>query len=131
MAESSLKGQKTLGEKKKLLVTSNFFFSPSVFKRLVLQTGKNQGLLGKWLNYDNSHSMAETRRNCIVPSIHSFLINSLYVCCLKPFPTLFQLYRSGQCTYPCSPGVLFAITHHYILSKPLAAFPYNHLQING
>ena len=33
----------------KLLETSNFFFSPSVFKRLVLQTCKNQGLFGKGL----------------------------------------------------------------------------------
>ena len=39
MAESSLKGQKTLWEKEKLL-TSNFSFSCSVFKRLLLQTGE-------------------------------------------------------------------------------------------
>ena len=36
-------------EKEKLLVTSNFSFSRSVFKRLVLQTHKNQGLFGKGL----------------------------------------------------------------------------------
>ena len=50
MAESSPKGQKTLWEKVKLLVTSNFTFSHSVFKRLVMQTRKNQGLFGKGLN---------------------------------------------------------------------------------
>ena len=32
------------------LVTSNFYFSPSVFKRLILQTCKNQGLFGKGLS---------------------------------------------------------------------------------
>ena len=32
-----------------MLVTSNFSFSHSVFKRLVLQTRKNQGLFGKEL----------------------------------------------------------------------------------
>ena len=32
-----------------LLVTNNFSFSHSVFKRLVLQTCKNQGLFGKGL----------------------------------------------------------------------------------
>ena len=37
-------------EKEKLLVTSNFSFSHSVFKRLVLQTHKNQGLFGKELH---------------------------------------------------------------------------------
>ena len=41
--------EKTLWEKEKLLVTSNFSFSHSVFKRLVLQTHKNQGLFGKGL----------------------------------------------------------------------------------
>ena len=41
---------KTLWEKEKLLVTSNFSFSYSVFKRLVLQTRKNQGLFGKGLS---------------------------------------------------------------------------------
>ena len=38
------------GEKEKLLVTSNFSFSHSVFKRLVLQTRENQSLFGKGLN---------------------------------------------------------------------------------
>ena len=38
-----------LWEKKKLLVASNFSFSRSVFKRLVLQICKNQGLFGKGL----------------------------------------------------------------------------------
>ena len=50
MAESSLKWLKTLWEKEKLLVTSNFSFPPSVFKGLLLQTCKNQGLFGKGLN---------------------------------------------------------------------------------
>ena len=39
---SSLNGLKTLWEKEKLLITSNFSFSHSDFKRLVLQTRKNQ-----------------------------------------------------------------------------------------
>ena len=49
MAESSHKGYKTQREKEKLLIMSNFSFSHSVFKRLVLQTRKNQGLFGKGL----------------------------------------------------------------------------------
>ena len=51
MKESSPKGLKTLWEKEKLLVTSNFSFSHSVFKRLVLQIRKNQGLFGKGLTH--------------------------------------------------------------------------------
>ena len=49
MVESSLMGQKTLREKEKLLIMSNFFFSHSVFKTLVLQTCRNQGLFGNGL----------------------------------------------------------------------------------
>ena len=49
IAESSPNRLKTLWEKEKLLVTSNFSFSRSVFKRPVLQTCKNQGLFGKGL----------------------------------------------------------------------------------
>ena len=49
MAEYSLNGLKTLCEKEKLLVTSNFSFSHGVFKRLVLLTHENQGLFGKGL----------------------------------------------------------------------------------
>ena len=49
MAERSSNGYKTLWEKEKLLVTSNFSFSHCVFKRLTLQTRKNQGLFGKGL----------------------------------------------------------------------------------
>ena len=44
--------EKPLREKEKLLVTSKFSFSHSVFKRIVLQTRKNQGLLGKGLRND-------------------------------------------------------------------------------
>ena len=47
MAESNPKGWKTLWEKEKLLVTGNFSFSHSAFKRLVMQTRKDQGLFGK------------------------------------------------------------------------------------
>ena len=49
MAENSLNGWKTLWEKEKLFLRSNFSFSHSVFKRLVRHTRKNQGLFGNEL----------------------------------------------------------------------------------
>ena len=49
MAEDSSNSQKTLWEKEKLLVVTNFFFSYSVFKQLLLQTRKNQGSCEKGL----------------------------------------------------------------------------------
>ena len=36
-------------------MTSNFFFSHSVFKKLVLQTCKNKGLLGKGLSTSRTY----------------------------------------------------------------------------
>ena len=42
-------------EKEKLLVTSNFSFSHCVFKRLVLQTHKPQGLFQKGFNISKTH----------------------------------------------------------------------------
>ena len=53
MAEDPPKGRKHCGKKERLLVTSNFPFSRSVFKKRVLQTGKNQGIIGKGLNNVN------------------------------------------------------------------------------
>ena len=57
MTGSSPKQLKTLWEKEKLLVTSNFSFSHSVFKRLVLQTRKNQGLFGKGLETETLYGI--------------------------------------------------------------------------
>ena len=48
LAETFQKGRKHW-KKEKLLVTSNFFFSHSVFERTLLQTCENQGLFGKGL----------------------------------------------------------------------------------
>ena len=50
MEESSLNRLKTLWEKEKMLDTTNFSFSHSVFKRLVQQTRKNRSVSGKRLN---------------------------------------------------------------------------------
>ena len=49
VTKSSPNGWKTLCQKEKLLVTSNIYFSHSVFKRCLMQTRKNQGLFGKEL----------------------------------------------------------------------------------
>ena len=49
MAELYPNGKKTLREKEKLIVTSNFSVPHSFLKRLVLQTRKDQGVFGKRL----------------------------------------------------------------------------------
>ena len=62
MVEIPPKGYETLWKKDKLLVTSNFSFSCSVFKILALQTGKNKALFGDVLNLVNSE-LLETLSN--------------------------------------------------------------------
>ena len=49
MMDSSPKASKTLWDKEKLFVTSNFSFAPRVFKRLVPHTLKSKVLLEKGL----------------------------------------------------------------------------------
>ena len=49
MAKSYSKGRKNCGKKEKLLVTSNFSFFHSVFKRTVLHTIKSKSLFGRGL----------------------------------------------------------------------------------
>ena len=48
-------GRKHCGKKEKLLVTSNFSFSRSVFKRVLLQTRKSQGLFGNRLRVNSQY----------------------------------------------------------------------------
>ena len=61
MAECSLNELKTLCAEEKLLVTSNFSFSHSVFNSLVLQTCENQGLFGKRLTLPNDKILDWTK----------------------------------------------------------------------
>ena len=56
-------------EKEKLLVTSNFSFSHSVFKRLVQQTRKNQGLFGKGLKRAQVKTCKGISRQTIQPNL--------------------------------------------------------------
>ena len=76
MVESSPIDWKTLWEKEKLLVTSNFSFFHSVFKRFVLQTRKNQGLFGKRLNCGSGWTMAtagqELPYKCYIHQVYLF-----------------------------------------------------------
>ena len=55
----------------------------------------------------------------------SLLNDWLILWCLISFSTLFQLYHSTQCKYPCYVRDSFARTPHSILSEPLAAFSHS------
>ena len=98
MLETSPNGQKTLWEKEKLLITSNFSFSHSVFKRLVLQTRENQGLFGKGLMilkqraFENIVGKGENAGNqhfllipqCFLPFSNQISISHPHLsCCLQ------------------------------------------------
>ena len=66
MEQSSPRGSKTLWGKENFLITSNFSFSHSVFKRLILQTGKNQVFIWKRLI-----SFESTSQISYMPGFHS------------------------------------------------------------
>ena len=73
MVISSPKGQKTLLEKEKLLFTSNFSFSNSVFKRLEQQTHK--GLDWEKVNDRNSKGFRKYYENADEQHFFSSLEN--------------------------------------------------------
>ena len=113
MAESSPKGWKTLREKEKLLITSNFCFSHSVFKRLELQTHKSQGLFGKgfpkqaqvftcrqYRSFENTMGKGEIARNeqfllfplCFLLVYRTFChFNQIVICQLFTFGRVYNL----------------------------------------
>ena len=64
MAESYPNGLKTLREKEKLLVTSNFSFSHSVFKRLVSQGHQIVLLCGNGLNWKSLQTWCKWQKVC-------------------------------------------------------------------
>ena len=78
IAESFPNDLKTLLEKEKSLVMRNFFFSHSVFKRLVQQTCKNQGLFGKGLTMSlwNKHTIFSISKK--IPSTNVCFL--FYIC---------------------------------------------------
>ena len=72
MEESYPKGSKTLWEKEKLLVTSNFSFSHSVFKRLVSQGHQNGSLYGNGLTLPNDKILDMTKLKAYADDKFSF-----------------------------------------------------------
>ena len=86
MTESSPKGWKTLWEKEKLFVTSNFSFSHCVFIRRVGQTCKNQGLFGKGLTYSKIKCMLQ-----FSPKIRVFFLCAVWL--------LIHPIRTSPCFY--------------------------------
>ena len=137
-------------EKEKLLVTSNFSFSHSVFKRLVMQTCENQGLFGKGLSVRNiSQDLGQTitcNLTCITichnvvslciyensfcnpPYNHYILI--LQVICVCAGSLIAN--KSGESTcqsWDCDRSQLSRVTHSYrsymtvILFDPLPNIP--------
>ena len=111
----SLSLLKTLWEKEKLLITSNFSFSHSVFYPF----GE---LTTIFITFE-----------IVICKLFEFggVLNLSFGKGLMLFSMLFQLYRSGQYNYPCFSGILLTSTTHNILSKPLTAFQHNHCLNNG
>ena len=75
-----------------MLVTSNFSFSHSVFKRHVLQTRKNQGLFGKGLSKQHNFTLIQIKSssyNLKVDQMTKFVLDWLENSILS-FSTVFE-----------------------------------------
>ena len=114
MAESSPIGLKTLWEKEKLLITSNFSFSHSVLKRLVLQTHKNQGLFGIglktneqhcWVNSVESNCTRNFLHRCSFEESHSYPAPTCGPC--KTFSSTNTVTRECLHLFGCGSGISF------------------------
>ena len=78
---------KSLLEEEKLLITSNFSFSHSVFTSLVMLMCKNQSLFGKGLKYhgitcfilteSNTQKVKQDTQDLIYTSRHSSMVRAL------------------------------------------------------
>ena len=63
------------------------------------------------------------RTHCINGLVGCMVFNAIF--------NSISVYRSGQCTYSCFPGILLTSIPHDILSKPLAAFPDNEITVSS
>ena len=84
MAESYPNGLETLWEKEKLIVTSNFSISLSVFKRLVSQGRQKASLCGNGL----TNLRKKTFENIVGKGENQHFL--LFTQCFLPFPTDFN-----------------------------------------
>ena len=104
-------------EKEKMLVTSNFSFSHSIFKRPILQTSKNQGLFGKELNqctwtneddmkYRSAKVISTATANGILLKLHTwYFIKTAYKNNVEN--SLFYFHTGRELLIPLMYNVLF------------------------
>ena len=107
MAESYLNGLKTLWENGKLLITSNFSFSHSVFKRLVSQGRQKVSLSGNGLitiqslktsleNAGNQHFILfPPNMFSTFPICQNSFFESHFLCCLQ----MLSIYKNPKFCY--------------------------------
>ena len=116
MEESFPKEKKTLREKEKLLVRSNFFFSHSVFKRLASQKRQKVSLCGNGLtlsqtspgmclqykSFENTVGKGEVAHNeqfllfpqCFLLFWKTFSLEKFKICCLGKELTLYHTIQT-------------------------------------
>ena len=105
-----IKWKKTLREKEKLLVTSNFFFSHNVFKRLYISVvHQNAVLCGNGLTTWRKRP----DENMMTFNFSFYFSNALLIIDCS---TLFQLNPGGQCIFMCFQEVSFISNPLNILS---------------
>ena len=112
MVESFPNEEKTLEEKEKLLVTSNFSFFHRIFERSLLETLKNKGLFGKGLTItvDDTGSFCGQCRSEIRLQGMCSLLSDLHcpLQCSRSFITeLFSYFVARLYLWPLKKDSLF------------------------
>ena len=93
-------------EKEKLLITSNFSFFHSVFKRLVLQTGENKGLFGRGSIMHLHEPWYQASHQIIIDPQNRFCLKADWI-----FYDIHKIYQKkksfgpGQSTWTAQTGV--------------------------
>ena len=130
IAESSPKGQKTLWEKDKLLVTSIFSFFHIVFKRLVQKTRKTRA----WKRVKTHKNRKKNKK--VIETFSNFFFSPLIFIVCMTYNAVFnriQLHRGTHYTiHVCLKFFTLPVLHTTnILSKSLAAFQHNYHRNNN
>ena len=102
-------------EKEKLIVTSNFSFSHIVFKRLQLQTSKNQGLFGKGLTL--YHTIKRQFNDPVKEAFwkHCRKRRKCWEPAFSPFPTMFSTLSKTNFNF--SPAFILSSANAFNLDQ--------------
>ena len=127
MAKSYPNGYKTLCEKEKLLVTSNFSFSHSVFKRLVSQGRQKVSLSGNGVSQEGLSNCLTTDCRIVLQPIVELSYDRLSNCLTTDYRIV--LRPIVELSYDRLSNCL--TTDYRIVLRPTVELSYDRLKIHS